>query len=151
MYFYNAGAKKMGHSARTKEQSGDKKSSNRLHIVWIVACAILICNANQPANAHSYLTNSSPKNNSHVYSAPEIIKLNFSDPLMNIKSKQINKVYMRDPNRKLVPLSKPIINGNSITASVNTYKWIKGTYKVYFRIVSFDGHPVSGITTFKFN
>jgi copper resistance protein C len=100
------------------------------------------------ALAHTSLTLSLPENGSTVDVLPESVVLTFTDPLIEFGKEQVNSVTVRNPKLELVSLGELVVNENSISAPFADDLYAAGLYKVYFRVISKDGHPVSGFISF---
>jgi len=96
--------------------------------------------------AHSGLTGSSPKVNQSVSTSPTSIKLTFSEPLMNV-SEGANVILLTKVGGAKVATAKPTLLRNQLSVKL-TRKLSVGKYRVNFRVISADGHPISGNYTF---
>ena len=103
------------------------------------------------AQAHTSLTLSLPENGSIVETLSESVELTFTDPLIEFGDKQVNSLTVRNPELELVSLGDLIVTKNSISAPFVDGQYAAGLYKVYFRVISKDGHPVSGFISFTTN
>lgn len=101
----------------------------------------------QHVSAHAYLENSNPADQSHIQTAPEKVTLVFNEeieadfPLIEVKDssgKQVEtgKTTVSKKNNHMVEASLPA----DLKADV---------YSVSWRVVSADGHAVTGIISFK--
>ncbi|HBM3484962.1 TPA: copper resistance protein CopC [Listeria innocua] len=101
----------------------------------------------QHVSAHAYLENSNPADQSHIQIAPEKVTLVFNEeieadfPLIEVKDssgKQVEtgKTSVSKKNNHMVEASLPA----DLKADV---------YSVSWRVVSADGHAVTGIISFK--
>jgi copper resistance protein C len=100
------------------------------------------------AEAHTSLTLSLPENGALVETLPESVVLTFTDQLIEFGEKQVNSVTVRNPELELIGLGELVVSENSITAPFADGHYAPGLYKVYFRVISKDGHPVSGFISF---
>ncbi|WGD37927.1 copper resistance CopC family protein [Lysinibacter sp. HNR] len=92
-----------------------------------------------PAHAHDRLISSQPSDSAQIDAAPENVSLTFSDTILNIGS----LIRVTDS------AGKDWIDGEpSHDARLLTQKLLPGaaddTYTVAWRVVSSDGHPISG-------
>jgi methionine-rich copper-binding protein CopC len=96
-----------------------------------------------PAAAHADLVSSDPADGAILATAPSAITLTFSDPLF-VDGVQMSLVTEEGT---VVPSDPPTVD--ETTASL---PWPAaagpGSYEVGFRVVSADGHPVSGAISF---
>lgn len=134
--------------------AGSQKKSGRLH--WrnlaktmAISLALLISTP-FAAHAHTSLISSNPAFDSTVQQFPTEISLTFNETLMKLGGKQVSKFTVHKPNHDLVKLSALKVNGGVISAKVKESDLPVGTYKIYFRVISADGHPVSGFLKFNY-
>lgn len=114
-------------------------------VAWRVAAGALavgtaLAMSAAPASAHATLTGSSPEKDSAVASPAEIV-LTYSDPV------RLPRVVVTDGSDKQYQAGEPRAVDNKVTQAVNG-SMPNGEYKVGWRVVSSDGHPVSGTYTF---
>jgi hypothetical protein len=69
---------------------------------------------------------------------------------MTVGGKQVSKFTVHNPAHDLIKLSPFKVKGGEISAKVNEKDLQAGTYKIYYRVISSDGHPVSGILSFNY-
>jgi hypothetical protein len=93
-----------------------------------------------PASAHAALTGASPAKDATV-AAPSEIVLTYSDPI------RLPRVVLTDAADKQYQAGRPRAVDNKVTQAV-TGALPNGEYTVGWRVVSADGHPVSGTYTF---
>ena len=99
------------------------------------------------AYAHSTLVASNPKNGETLTKTPNLISLTFNENLIKISGKNVSRVSLIDSNNSVIKLGKTTINKSRITAKIiSALK--SGNYKIRFRVVSSDGHPISGVIKF---
>lgn len=96
-----------------------------------------------PASAHDSLTGSTPADGSTVTTAPERVRLTFTDEVKDLGL----TVLVKDPSGASVADGKPRIDGNAVIQPVVPLTE-PGIYTVSYRVVSTDGHPVNGRFTF---
>lgn len=95
-----------------------------------------------PAAAHDEMTASTPEDGATLDEAPKAIKLEFSGELQQMGSEV--QVTSGD---EAVSVDEPVIAGQTITSALPD-DMPAGKYKVVWRVVSSDGHPISGESTF---
>ncbi|SCL16833.1 hypothetical protein GA0070616_1132 [Micromonospora nigra] len=108
--------------------------------VLLAAAAVLLPAA--PAVAHNALTGSDPRDGARVATAPQRIELRFlarADPATT-------KVTVTGPDNVAAAGGPPTVSGNRV--SVPFTPGAAGLYIVSYRVVSSDGHPVSGQVRF---
>jgi methionine-rich copper-binding protein CopC len=106
----------------------------------------LLCSATPMAEAHSTLISSLPKNGAVLKALPREVTLRFNEELLVIAGKQPNTLRIASPTGESIVAGLVKVDGNSVSISVNSEqaKKIAGRYKVSYRVVSADGHVISG-------
>jgi copper resistance protein C len=116
----------------------------KLATVLGVACLVLLGLAT-PASAHNNLVSSTPAENSSMADGPTTIELVFDKPVQ--KGEGLNTVSVTGPDHTGWKTGDVDISGNKATASLDELG-PAGKYQVEYRVVSADGHPVSGEVPF---
>jgi methionine-rich copper-binding protein CopC len=98
-----------------------------------------------PASAHAQLVSANPKNKSTVYALPTQVKLMFSDDLIDLEGG--NQIQVTDPKGTRVDTGESSLIGNQLNTGLKK-STLLGKYKVTYRVLSEDGHPVSASYTF---
>ena len=98
-----------------------------------------------PASAHAQLVSANPKSKSTVYVLPVQVKLMFSDDLIDLEGG--NQIQVTDPKGKRVDNGETVLLGNQLNAGLKK-STLLGKYKVTYRVLSEDGHPISASYTF---
>lgn len=98
-----------------------------------------------PAFAHNSLTSSNPVNEATMDVGPQTVVLTFDQPIQ--EGDGLNSVAVTGPDGNEWQAGPAQVDSNVVTAPVRELG-PKGTYTIGFRIVSADGHPVSGKLTF---
>jgi copper resistance protein C len=96
----------------------------------------------QPASAHTRLLSSTPANNTTVSTAPDVITLLFAQHLLGLGA-----VAVQGPDGRDVAVGAAELDGATVTQRLAGDR-PAGVYRLSYRIVSADGHPVSGGVTF---
>jgi methionine-rich copper-binding protein CopC len=109
----------------------------RLVTVLLVACVALAV-AVAPAQAHNVLTGSDPKDGARLVSVPGRVTLTFDQPVRA----EFAQVALTRPDGTVSTTSVQVA-GDKVTATLPAASAV-GAYTVGYRIVSNDGHPVSG-------
>lgn len=95
-----------------------------------------------PALAHNVLVSSNPADGATVTDAPAEVSFTFDQAVENYDPAL--KVF--GPNGNDFTTAPPAVVGNTVSATVS---WgAAGSYRAVYRIVSADGHPVTGEITF---
>jgi copper resistance protein C len=98
-----------------------------------------------PASAHNSLIGSTPIDGATMASGPDQIELKFDQPVQ--AGKGLNSIAVIGPNNDHWEAGPPEVSSNVVTAPVRPLG-PAGAYKIGWRILSADGHPVSGELTF---
>ncbi|ORA02755.1 hypothetical protein BST17_21755 [Mycolicibacterium bacteremicum] len=96
------------------------------------------------ATAHTALIESDPADGSSLTVAPTTITLTFNE---DINSTFANVVVNDSGGRNWVS-GTPVVTGSTLQATIGPDPLISGMYTVGYRVLSADGHPVSGSYTF---
>jgi methionine-rich copper-binding protein CopC len=94
-----------------------------------------------PAEGHASLISSKPADGAQIATAPATAELTFSEDVDS------GFVGVTAPDGTKVQTSEPRIDGATMSADLAATDQ-HGRYTVAYRIVSADGHPVSGEITF---
>jgi methionine-rich copper-binding protein CopC len=106
---------------------------------------------NQTAFAHTELETSNPEANSVIGAAPSVVSLTFGEDLMIIEGeKDANQVQVTNGENSRVDNGDYQVNGKVLTVSLKPDR-ADDTYKVGYRVVSADGHPIEGGYEFHVN
>lgn len=97
-----------------------------------------------PAEAHSVLVSSTPAKNASIATAPAQVSLEFNEPL----EQGFTQLAVTGPDgTSHWEGGPPVISGPKITAPLRPLG-PAGHYAMRYRVVSADGHPVSGTVEF---
>lgn len=96
-----------------------------------------------PAQAHDRLTSSDPTSGASLESAPKEIELTFSADVQDVGG----SVELVDGDGKAVSTGSPVTEGSTVTTAVED-DLAAGDYTVRWRVVSSDGHAISGVIDF---
>jgi methionine-rich copper-binding protein CopC len=112
----------------------------------LVALVALICwaSAAGSAAAHTALTGSDPADGATVGTPPAVVTLTFTGAI----SPMFATVAITDKNGRNWVAGAPTVTGAQLRASVSPDLHDGGVYTVGYRVVSADGHPVSGSVAF---
>lgn len=98
-----------------------------------------------PAEAHDELLSSYPETGSTITGSPDEITLTFSGELLDGMQSAVIEVI--DPNSQNIAADAPSVVDTSITQHLNPDP-PDGTFIVRWKVVSSDGHPISGEYTY---
>ena len=93
------------------------------------------------ANAHSQMTSANPKQKSVITVMPKKVVLQFNEDLINLEPG--NLLRITDPKGKAVHTGTVTVFGNQLSVALRTSK-VLGKYRVNYRAISADGHPITG-------
>ncbi|MFM1952755.1 MAG: hypothetical protein RJA33_1549 [Actinomycetota bacterium] len=111
---------------------------------FLAALLISLYAGAMPAFAHTSVVTTTPLYKSTLTEMPSQISIEFSDELMKIGDKEVNTISVEAPDKSDLLISAIAIDKNLITATLPKGEYQDGTYLVSYRVVSADGHPVSG-------
>ncbi|MFD0740614.1 copper resistance protein CopC [Phytohabitans flavus] len=102
-------------------------------------CLVLLVPA-APASAHAALVSTTPEQGSVIGSSPTKVTLTFNEPVRVIPG----KTQVIAPDGKRVNTGDPVASDGTLSLDVRVADRPLGTYLVSYRIISADGHPLSG-------
>jgi methionine-rich copper-binding protein CopC len=103
------------------------------------------------ASAHAELETSNPEANSVVSAAPGVVSLTFGEKLMIMAGEDAaNQVQVTDAGNVRADNGDYQVTGEVLTVSLKP-NLADDTYKVTYRVVSEDGHPIEGVYEFTVN
>ncbi|MFF1385674.1 copper resistance protein CopC [Arthrobacter sp. NPDC058288] len=116
--------------------------------LWLAAAAMLMIPAvtASPATAHDALSSTEPAQDAIVASAPETVSLTLSEPPTDSKNLILSTIAVTDGAGKTVSDGKVTVYGPTLSTTVSA--GTAGTYRVLWRAVSSDGHPIEGAYSF---
>lgn len=109
-------------------------------LVAVSACLVL---GAPPASAHAALVSTDPGDGVRLKTAPSKVTLEFNEDLASPAY-----VVITAPDGSRVKTGTVNALGKTVTAMVEPDN-LNGTYSMSYRVVSDDGHPVAGSTTFE--
>lgn len=113
--------------------------------LFAIGLALLVLIPGAQAFAHAQLVGAFPKANAKVSQAVSQVKLTFDDDLIELGNS--NFIIVTNSKKERVDFNNPKVVGNQI--SVKLRKPTIGKYKVSYRIISSDGHPIEGSYFFR--
>jgi len=118
----------------------------RLFAASMLALATTLALTALPATAHEQLVDQEPKPGQILEAGIAEVKLSFSDDLISLDNSAGSEIVILDSNQN------PVNNGcaaiDARTAIARADIDTPGTYQVGWRVVSGDGHPISGSFSF---
>ena len=110
-------------------------------LIVFLAALVLFLMGSGPADAHASLVSTNPADGSRIATAPATVELTFSEDVGS------GFVAVTAPDGTKVKTSQAHISGAQVHADLAASDQ-RGRYTVAYRVVSDDGHPVSGTFTF---
>jgi methionine-rich copper-binding protein CopC len=118
-------------------------SRTRVVAGGIVTGVVALLATAAPASAHDQLISSDPAAGSVLESAPEQITLTYSDDLLDLGA----TVIVADADGHDWAAAEPVLDGTQVQVPLDAEMPDAG-YEVRWRVVSADGHPISGVVGF---
>jgi copper resistance protein C len=119
-----------------------------LTAVAVLSIPLFTIGALPAAHAHVSVVKTVPQYQSTVEQLPSQITITFNSPLVVLSSKNPNTITVLNPNKKSVTLQDATVDGAVISVLLDTSNPVAGAYSVRYRVVSTDGHRVSGSYSF---
>ncbi|ROR81678.1 hypothetical protein SAMN06295974_0923 [Plantibacter flavus] len=115
--------------------------------VLLTACVLAVAGiltlGAAPASAHDQLLASTPGDGAALDTSPTEATLQYSDSVLTIGA----IVLLVDQDEHNWITGEPILNGSDVTARIED-TLPTGAYEIRWRVVSADGHPISGLIPF---
>lgn len=120
---------------------GNRSVRAALHaaVAGFALLALAIMAPALPASAHSALISSNPSSDAQLDALPATIELQYNDNISDLGP----TLLLRSNDETLAEL-EPTIKGQVMSAPAPTMDLGAGTYQLVWRVVSADGHPISG-------
>jgi len=127
------------------------RKTRALRKLPIISAILFILTPPTWVGAHAELESSNPGAESVLSVMPESISLTFSEALIALEGEKVNTIALSDPTGRDVPLSPSVVENTTLSTEIadlasNTF--VPGEYKITYRVVSADGHPISGSISF---
>jgi methionine-rich copper-binding protein CopC len=100
-----------------------------------------------PATAHEQLVDQEPKAGQILEAGISEVRLSFSDDLMSLENSAGSEIVILDSNQNPINNGCAVVDGRTATARADIDR--PGSYQVGWRVVSGDGHPISGSFSFE--
>lgn len=97
-----------------------------------------------PAAAHTSVVKTVPEYKSTLSEMPPSISIEFTDVLMTLGEKKVNSMELTGPDGSPVAIESTSIDLRTLTVQLPEQSYQDGTYLVSYRVVSADGHSISG-------
>jgi methionine-rich copper-binding protein CopC len=112
-------------------------------VAMVVAMVVASVISAAPASAHAALVKITPNADAHLTTAPREVLLEFDEPV----SATFATVVVTTAAGVTVVRGRPRVLGAKVTQALSP-EMASGSYRVAYRVVSSDGHPVSGESRF---
>ena len=112
--------------------------------VLITLALVAFSSTNTVASAHTSVVKTTPSYKSTLREMPESISIEFTDVLMTLGEKKVNSIEVTDPKGTKVPTTETVVDQRILTVLLPVRSYIDGTYLISYRVVSADGHSISG-------
>lgn len=113
--------------------------------VWVALAALIaVLRLAAPAAAHTELAESTPSKDTLVHQQPGLVRLSFTEPL----SRTLVQVAVTAPDGEDVVVGRPLVSGGTVTAMLRRLD-VAGRYRVAYRVIAEDNHPVTGELGFR--
>ena len=118
----------------------------RLFAASILALVTSVTLTALPATSHEQLVNQEPKSGQVLEAGIAEVRLSFSDDLISLDNSAGSEIVILDENQNPVNNGCAVIDARTAIARADIDT--PGTYQVGWRVVSGDGHPISGNFSF---
>lgn len=118
--------------------AGRSTGAVRVILGALLGAAFLVASA-MPASAHTALEASSPKDGGRIPVAPSQLRMDFTTPILLSGF----RIAVQGPDGHSYQAGTAQVVGNKLTQSLKPLG-PAGLYKVEFRVVASDGHPLAG-------
>ena len=115
-------------------------------LLAILAGSILLAPS---ASAHAVFVASNPAKNSMVTIMPKSVSIRFDDKIIEIAGKHANVLSVTDAKGHLISTGNATVAGNTVSTEIKAGA-AKGRVTLSWRVISDDGHPVTGISFFMY-
>ncbi|ABM10645.1 putative copper resistance protein (CopC) (plasmid) [Paenarthrobacter aurescens TC1] len=123
------------------------RTIRRVRVRLAFAAALLIpAFAAAPAMAHDALESTTPAKDTTVTTAPGVVSLTLSEPPMDTAQLKLSVITVTDETGKTLSDGNVSVDGPTISTAIAGGS--NGAYKVLWRTVSSDGHPIEGSYAF---
>lgn len=118
-----------------------------VYLVSVVCVQLLLLFAASPAaNAHNRILGTSPSHNTILSEMPTEIVLTYNEKIMDVAGS--NVVLLQDATGKTMHSAEPALAENTARVTTPATLATDSVYRVVWRVVSADGHPIEGSFNF---
>ena len=117
----------------------------KIRVLLLLALSIpLIVTSALPAHAHTSLELSNPSDGQSIEFMPAELSASFDEALIEIEGEVVNTLELESADGAKYVLSSATIAGSTVSATAGDGEYPAGDYLLTYRVVSADGHPVTG-------
>ena len=102
------------------------------------------------AQGHSALVTSTPKNGAVIKTFRKLVSLTFNEEILKLPGKEPSRVQLIAPNLARISLGKVTIAKEVLTVPMSKAAVKVGKYRLTYRVVSNDGHVITGQISFTY-
>jgi methionine-rich copper-binding protein CopC len=120
-------------------------------VLPIFAAILFLFTTPSWVGAHAELESSNPSAGTVIALMPQSISLNFGEELISLEGEEVNTISLSGPTGADIPLAPSVVDGAILSSEVEdpaNSAFEPGEYKISYRVVSADGHPISGSISF---
>lgn len=117
----------------------------RVLVVAAIAAVAWVLLAPSAALAHDVLVDQTPADGAVLETAPDSLTLSFNNNLIDI-GESATVMRVMDAEGNVVIDDVPTLSGMQAIQSAKGLE--DGAYRLIWRVVSSDGHPITGVSTF---
>lgn len=119
--------------------------------IYFNLALLLLLLTGSAAQAHADFVSSNPSDDSVIQSFPSEISLTFNEELLTLDDESVNTISLFGPDGIEIALSSAEVTGANLVGTVagDAAALPAGKYRVSYRVVSADGHPVKGEISFE--
>ncbi|NEE03799.1 copper resistance CopC family protein [Phytoactinopolyspora halotolerans] len=133
-----------GDSPPTGRVRGSTARAARTAVTVALTAVLAFALGTPTASAHSSLVSSSPEDGATVEEQPGTVELVFNENVQD--QPDFTQMAVLDADENEFHTADPVVDGNRVRQDVSELP--DGDYTISYRIVSADGHPVSGTIEF---
>ncbi|CAB4757037.1 MAG: hypothetical protein F2893_04830 [Actinobacteria bacterium] len=118
------------------------KQLRRVLTLFISLCALLLVLPD--AHAHVSVISTSPQYQSTIAKLPVEIVIEFNSPLLTLGTKNPKTIELINPSGLSITVGQARVEGSRVSMAIDQDQPVAGDYTVRYRVISTDGHAVSG-------
>lgn len=117
----------------------------RLRLSYILFITLTALFSIQPsATAHVGVVSTSPQENSTVEQLPARVSIEFNEALLIIEEAKPNSLTVTSQSGAAASIGEPQVKGSTLSIAIDQSLTARDIFTVSYRVVSRDGHRVSG-------